>query len=107
MKHTIFHSRRAAAIGLGLAASAAALLFASFAAQAGNFPAGREDRDSVTGYLCVGTCSTVRLPNADCICQKVNPGETDVRRLKLKCWGMEHGSWVACPVKPRYGISVN
>jgi hypothetical protein len=49
----------------------------------------------------------VRLPNAECICQKMNPGETDVRKLKLKCYGMEHGHWVSCPVKSRYGITVN
>jgi hypothetical protein len=100
-------SRRAGALLLGVASSAAILLFAAAAAQADNFPGGREDRDWVTGYQCVGTCATVRLPNADCICQKMNPGETDVRKLKLKCWGMENGRWAACPVKPRYGIPVN
>ncbi len=86
---------------------AATLLFTASAAQSGDFPGGREDRDWVTGYQCVGTCATVRLPDADCICQKVNPGETDVRKLKLQCFGMEHGKWVSCPVKSRYGITVN
>lgn len=86
---------------------AATLFFTASAAQSDDFPGGQENRDWVTGYQCVGTCSTVRLPDADCICQKVNPGETDVRKLKLQCFGMEHGHWVACPVKSRYGITVN
>jgi len=101
------NSRRAAVLALGLAATAAALLFAAAATRADDFPGGRESRDWVTGYQCVGTCATVRLPDADCICQKINPGETDVRKLKLQCFGMEHGRWVACPVKSRYGITVN
>lgn len=99
-------SRHAGTLLLGLAAFAAMLMFAALA-RADQFPAGRQSRDWVTGYLCVGTCATVRLPDADCICQKMNPGETDVRKLRLQCWGMEHGRWVACPVKPRYGIPVN
>jgi len=107
MKGNTIISRRTETLLLGGAAAAAALLFAVFAAQADNFPGGREDRDSVTGYQCVGTCATVRLPDADCICQKMNPGENDVRKLKLQCFGMEHGRWVACPVKSRYGITVN
>ncbi|MGN6463971.1 MAG: hypothetical protein ACTHLP_00645 [Rhizobiaceae bacterium] len=107
MTHITGCSRRKGALLVGAAAFAATLLATVFAANADNFPGGRQDRDWVTGYLCVGTCSTVRLPNADCICQKVNPGETDVRKLKLKCYGMEHGRWTSCPVKPRYGISVN
>jgi hypothetical protein len=109
MKGNTFCSRRAAAMALGLTATAlgAALFFSASAVKADNFPGGREDRDSVTGYQCVGTCATVRLPNADCICRKMNPGENDVRKLKLQCFGMEHGRWVACPVKSRYGITVN
>jgi hypothetical protein len=91
----------------GLAAAGAALLLAASVAWADDFPGGRENRDWVTGLLCVGTCQTVRLPNADCICRKMNPGETDVRKLELQCWGMEHGRWVACPVKSPYGITVN
>jgi hypothetical protein len=109
MKGNILFSRRLAAPALGLSVIVlgAAMLLGASMARADNFPNGREDRDSVTGYLCVGTCATVRLPNADCICQKMNPGETDVRKLKLKCYGMEHGHWVSCPVKSRYGITVN
>jgi hypothetical protein len=99
--------RGAGALLLGATASAAVLFFTAFAAQADNIPGGRESRDWVTGYQCVGTCATVRLPDADCICRKVNPGETDVRKLKLQCFGMEHGRWVACAVKSRYGITVN
>jgi hypothetical protein len=98
-------STRASAIAL--TASAALLAIAASAVWADEFPGGRENRDWVTGYQCVGTCATVRLPDADCICEKVNPGETNVRKLKLRCFGMEHGRWVACPVKSRYGITVN
>lgn len=89
------------------AAAGTALFLVASSSWAHNIPSRQENRDWVTGYQCVGTCSTVRLPNADCICQKINPGETDVRKLKLQCWGMEHGRWIACPVKPRYGIPVN
>jgi hypothetical protein len=47
---------------------------------------------------------SVRLPDADCICVKRNPGETDARKVLLACSTRESGHWVACPVKPRYGI---
>jgi hypothetical protein len=107
MRTSEARSLRVRSLLASLAAAGAALFLVASAAWADNFPGGRENRDWVTGYQCVGTCATVRLPNAECICQKVNPGETDVRKLKLKCWGMEHGSWVACPVQPRYGIPVN
>jgi hypothetical protein len=67
-------------------------------------PAG-DTTDPVTGYRCVSQgCFTVRLPNADCICVKRNPGETDVNKVALACSTKEDGRWVACPVKPRYGI---
>lgn len=69
-------------------------------------PAG-DTTDPVTGYQCVSQgCFTVRLPNADCICVKRNPGETDVTRVVLACSTKQGGRWVACPVKPRYGISL-
>jgi hypothetical protein len=69
-------------------------------------PAG-DTTDPVTGYRCVSQgCFTVRLPNADCICVKRNPGETDINKVALACSTKEAGRWVACPVKPRYGISV-
>jgi hypothetical protein len=65
-----------------------------------------ETTDPVTGYECVSQgCMTVRLPDADCICAKRNPGETDVRKVLLVCSTKAGGHWVACPVKPRYGIS--
>lgn len=64
--------------------------------------------DPVTGYLCVDSaCTVLRLPDADCICQKVNPGEEDLRRLQLTCTTREGGAWVACPVRPRYGTMIN
>jgi hypothetical protein len=64
--------------------------------------------DSVSGYRCVDrSCTTLRLPDANCLCQKQNPGETRLSRLHLKCSTKQGGAWVACPVKPRYGISVD
>jgi hypothetical protein len=64
--------------------------------------------DPVTGYHCVtNSCDVVRLPDAYCICEKVNPGEQVLSRLKLACYTKEAGHWTSCPVKPRYGISVN
>jgi hypothetical protein len=106
MRKKDIRSMRTLSVFAASAAGAAALFLAA-SAWADNFPGGRENRDWVTGLQCVGTCATVRLPDADCICQKMNPGETDVRKLSLQCWGMEHGKWVACPVKPRYGIPVS
>ena len=65
---------------------------------------GGNERDQVTGYLCVTVgCDVVRLPNADCICTKDNPAEMRLSRLKLTCSTKKDGAWVACPVKPRYG----
>ncbi|WP_311029486.1 hypothetical protein [Mesorhizobium koreense] len=64
-----------------------------------------ETTDPTTGYRCVSPgCMSVRLPDADCICVKRNPGETDARKVLLACSTRESGHWVACPVKPRYGI---
>jgi hypothetical protein len=64
--------------------------------------------DRVSGYRCVEeSCITVRIPDTNCICQKQNPGETRLSQLRLKCTTKEGGEWVACAVKPRYGILVN
>jgi hypothetical protein len=64
--------------------------------------------DPVTGYRCLSaSCTAVRLPNADCVCTKQNPGETDVRHVVLKCYTGHFGHWTSCPVKPRYGIMEN
>ena len=80
----------------------ASMVFGSVAAAD---PAG-DTTDPVTGYQCVSQgCMTVRLPDADCICVKRNPGEDDVRKVVLACSTRQGGAWVACPVKPRYAIS--
>ncbi len=64
-------------------------------------------RDDVTGYLCTDPgCMTLRLPKSKCLCQKQNPWERNVRKLRLKCSVVSFGNVSACPVKPRYGISV-
>lgn len=63
-------------------------------------------RDSVTGYLCVDPgCATLRLPRSKCLCQKQNPWEQDVRKLRLKCSVVSFGAVSPCPVKPKYGIA--
>lgn len=76
------------------------------------FPSGRDsgfnERDDVTGYLCVTPgCDVLRMPGANCICTKQNPAERRLSRLRLACSTKKDGQWVACPVKPRHGIPVN
>ena len=97
--------------GLPKAAGLALLFVAlAFPATAQVFPRGDgpDAVDPVTGYLCVTPgCDVVRLPNANCICKKENPTERNLQRLLLTCSTREGGAWVACPVKPRYGISTN
>jgi hypothetical protein len=64
--------------------------------------------DPVTGYRCLSVaCTAVRLPNANCVCIKQNPGETDLRHLLLKCYTGHFGHWTSCPVTPRYGVVEN
>lgn len=97
-----FNATRAAVV-TGLA-----LPFGVVLAGAQNFPTpgdgGFNERDQVTGYLCVTPyCDVVRLPDANCICTKDNPAELQLSRLRLTCSTKEGGQWVACPIKPRYG----
>ncbi len=86
------------------------LLAGATAAMAQNFPSGRDggfnERDEVTGYLCVTPgCDVLRMSEANCLCVKENPAERKLSKLRLTCSKRENGAWVACPVKPRYGIS--
>lgn len=84
----------------------AALLAMSISAPAQQFPdrGGMNERDPVTGYLCVTpACDVVRMSEASCICTKDNPNERRLDRLKLTCSKRKDGQWIACPVKPRYG----
>lgn len=64
-------------------------------------------RDDVTGYLCTDpSCTTLRLPNSKCLCQKQNPWVRNVRELRLKCSVVSFGQPPRqCPVKPKYGIA--
>lgn len=95
--------------GCGLAAFA--LAFSVTGAAAGQFPGSggpAYHRDLVSGYPCVTNfCDVLRLPGTRCICTKQNPGEQNLSRLRLACYTREAGNWVACPVRPRHGISVN
>ncbi len=84
----------------------AAMLLAG-GAQAQVFPTpdrGGNERDPVTGYLCLTpACDVLRLPQSNCICQKENPSENNLQRLRLTCSTTVNGTWQACPVQPRYG----
>jgi hypothetical protein len=91
-----------------LGAAAIVLALGAQLASAQNFPSGRDggfnERDAVTGYLCVTPgCDVLRMSEASCICVKQNPSETKLSKLRLTCSKRENGAWVACPVKPRYG----
>ena len=91
-----------------LGAAALVLTLGATMASAQNFPSGRDggfnERDEVTGYLCVTPgCDVVRMSEASCICIKQNPNERQLSNLRLTCSKRDNGAWVACPVKPRYG----
>ncbi len=90
---------------LGIAMLALALLPASAVAQ--SWPdRNSNSRDDVTGYLCTDpSCTTLRLPHSKCLCQKQNPWERNVRKLRLKCVVVSFGKVSECPVKPKYGIA--
>jgi hypothetical protein len=99
MNATLSAVLSAPAIAAGILITSLSLGSAALADQAG------DTTDPVTGYECVSQgCLTVRLPDADCICVKRNPGEEDVRKIVLACSTKSNGRWIACPVQPRYGI---
>lgn len=82
----------------------AALLGATLSI-ADNFPSnnGFNERDEVTGWLCVTPgCDVLRQPGNQCICTKDNPWESRLNRLKLTCSKRQKGAWVPCPVPPNY-----
>lgn len=89
-------------------AAVPALLLGTGLSVAGNFPSGQGDgfneRDEVTGYLCVTPgCDVLRPPGVPCICTKDNPWENRLSKLRLTCRKKEGGQWVACPTRPKYG----
>lgn len=93
--------RTAFLLALGLMAGVSA-------ASAQVFPSGPDngfnERDEVTGYLCVTPgCDVLRMSEANCICTKQNPNERRLSKLRLTCSKRQGVAWVACPVKPRYG----
>jgi hypothetical protein len=45
----------------------------------------------------------VRLPQTKCLCQKENPAERSLQKLRLTCSISEGGRWKACPVSPPFG----
>jgi hypothetical protein len=97
-------------VGRILGAAALMLALGAPLASAQTFPSGRDsgfnERDEVTGYLCVTPgCDVLRMSEAGCICTKQNPNERRLSKLRLSCSKRENGAWVACPVKPRYGIA--
>ena len=99
-------NRRTAVILAGLASLSISVLALPAFGQI--FNGSGPDHDPVTGYVCdMPGCGTVRMNEASCICRKQNPYETNVKKLQLICETQEQGQWVACPVKPRYGIMIN
>lgn len=59
-------------------------------------------RDPVTGWHCVTPfCDTLLMPGTRCLCQKQNPGETVLSRLKLICIPPRAGQ--ACPLPRGFG----
>lgn len=94
---------------LTLAAALAVACFGMQPAAATDWmPGPQTHRDFVTGYLCADpACSALYLPRSKCICQKLNPGETELRKLKLRCSLVNFMQVSACPVKSPYGINVD
>lgn len=55
-------------------------------------------RDSVTGWHCLTPfCDTLLVPGTGCLCQKQNPGETRLSRLRFTCIPPS-GSQQGCPL---------
>ncbi len=91
-----------------LAVSLLAFLLSATSSLADNFPSGQgngfNERDEVTGYLCVTPgCDVLRPPGMACLCTKDNPWVSKLSELKLTCRKKEKGQWVACPIQPKYG----
>jgi hypothetical protein len=56
--------------------------------------------DSVSGYPCITPfCDTVRIPGTDCLCQKQNPNEQRLERLRFTCTDMSTRG--QCTFRPR------
>lgn len=100
-------ARRRMKLGAACAALAISALFlGATPSLSDNFPSrdGFNERDEVTGWLCVTPgCDVLRPPGNRCICTKDNPWETKLSRLRLTCSKRENGAWVACPTEPGNG----
>lgn len=82
-----------------IAASVALLPAAGVLAQTDGADFAGDQTDPVTGYPCADRfCLSVR-PNSDCLCQKLNPAETDLAQVRFTCIGEIQ----ACPVELRGG----
>jgi hypothetical protein len=87
-----------------LVAAAALACLSTGPASAQNGFAGTT-RDPVTGWHCVTPfCDTLIMPGTRCLCQKHNPNETRLARLRFTCIPPT-GSQQGCPL-PR-GVGGN
>lgn len=60
-------------------------------------------RDPVTGWHCVTPfCDTLLMPGTRCLCQKNNPNETRLARLRFTCIPPT-GSGQGCPLPRGFG----
>lgn len=60
--------------------------------------------DPVTGWHCVTPfCDTIRMPRTDCMCQKLNPTEKSLSRLRLKCVPPRRDPQNACTLPRGFG----
>lgn len=60
--------------------------------------------DPVTGWRCVTPfCDTIRMPRTDCLCQKLNPTEKSLSRLRLKCVPPRRDPQNACALPRGFG----
>lgn len=90
----VSRSRR---VALGLAVLAL-LAFAPPVSSPALAESGGETRDMVTGWRCISHgCDTLIMPGTRCLCQKINPGETRLSRLRLTCIPPS-GSPYGCPL---------
>lgn len=60
--------------------------------------------DPVTGWRCVTPfCDTLLMPKTQCLCQKLNPTERTLSKLKLKCVPPRRDSPQACTLPRGFG----
>lgn len=70
----------------GAAMALAAFSVPAFAQASGGASYAGESVDPVSGYRCTTPfCDTLVLPDSNCLCQKLNPNESQRENLRLAC----------------------